>query len=145
MMIKFHLLGKYYGGLPPEGPTFNPRKGSCTGSYALPVPPDWLRYKQQEANRKRQGSGNRQYLVEGNVCKSRSGSIEMLPGWLGSVLSGTLGGTSANPSIGNVQLSPPKDKSEETRFQESPLGFEELLDKDMLPEVNVHNYKKNDL
>ena len=67
----------------------------------------------------------------------------MLPGWLGSVLSGTLGGTSANPSIGNVQLSPPKDKSEETRFQESPLGFEELLDKDMLPEVNIQNYRKD--
>ena len=67
----------------------------------------------------------------------------MLPGWLGSVLSGTLGGTSTNPSIGNVQLSPPKDKSEETRFQESPLGFEELLDKDMLPEVNMQNYRKD--
>ena len=67
----------------------------------------------------------------------------MLPGWLGSVLSGTLVGTPANPSIGNVQLSPPKDKSEETRFQESPLDLEELLDKDMLPEVNIHNYRKN--
>ena len=67
----------------------------------------------------------------------------MLPGWLGSVLSGTLGGTSANPSIGNVQLSPPKDKSEETRFQESPLGFEELLDKDMLPEVNIQKYRND--
>ena len=136
-IFSFAVLGKYYGGLPPEGPTFNPRKGSCTGSYALPVPPDWLRYKQQEANRKRQGSGNKQYLVEGNVCKSRSGSIEMLPGWLGSVLSGTLGGTPSNPSINNVQLSPKNKRSEEQKSHYSPLDFEELLDKDMLPEVSI--------
>ena len=132
---KYCHLGKYYGGLPPEGPTFNPRKGSCTGSYALPVPPDWLRYKQQEASRKRQGSGNKQHLIEGSLSKSRSGSIEMLPGWLGSVLSGTLGGTPANPSISNVQISPQREKSDQTRNQQPSVDFEELLEKDILPEV----------
>ena len=34
-----------HGGLPPpSAPQFNPRRGSCTGSYGLPVPPDWLAY-----------------------------------------------------------------------------------------------------
>ncbi len=31
-----------FGGLPPENQP-NPRRGSATGSYGLPVPPDWLR------------------------------------------------------------------------------------------------------
>ena len=139
MKFKICYLGKYYGGLPPEGPTFNPRKGSCTGSYALPVPPEWLRYKQQEANRKRQGSGSKQYLIEG-TNKSRSGSIEILPGWLGSVLSGTLVGNPPNSSINNVQISPQNDKSDKRKNQQSPLDFEELLDKDILPEVILESY-----
>ena len=32
-----------YGGLPPLEPSSNPRRGSATGSYGLPVPPDWIR------------------------------------------------------------------------------------------------------
>ena len=32
-----------YGGLPPSGPHHNPRRGSATGSYGIPVPPEWLR------------------------------------------------------------------------------------------------------
>lgn len=32
----------YYGGLPPLDQS-NPRRGSATGSYGIPVPPDWLR------------------------------------------------------------------------------------------------------
>ena len=32
-----------YGGLPPLEPQSNPRRGSATGSYGLPVPPDWMR------------------------------------------------------------------------------------------------------
>lgn len=30
-------------GLPPVEPTNNPRRGSATGSFGLPVPPDWVR------------------------------------------------------------------------------------------------------
>ena len=137
-MYRICYLGKYYAGLPPEGPTFNPRKGSCTGSYALPVPPEWLRYKQQEANRKRQASGSRQYLMEGTT-KSSSGSIEIVPGWLGSVLSGTLVGNPPNPSVHNVQLPSQKENFDDRKNQQSPLEFEELLDKDILPEV-ILNY-----
>ena len=110
-----------------------------------------MRYKQQEASRKRQGSGNKQHLIEGNFSKSRSGSIEMLPGWLGSVLSGTLGGTPANPSISNVQISPQREKSVQTRNQHPSVDFEELLEKDILPEVSSNiiisnimiNYNRN--
>ena len=32
-------------GLPPPEPSTNPRRGSATGSYGLPVPPDWARAK----------------------------------------------------------------------------------------------------
>ena len=33
-----------YGGLPPPtGLLSNPRRGSATGSYGLPVPPEWMR------------------------------------------------------------------------------------------------------
>ena len=60
----------------------------------------------------------------------------MLPGWLGSVLSGTLGGTPANPSISNVQISPQREKSVQTRNQHPSVDFEELLEKDILPEVS---------
>jgi len=35
------ILG--FGGLPPPEPLINPRRGSATGSYGLPVPPEWLR------------------------------------------------------------------------------------------------------
>ena len=60
----------------------------------------------------------------------------MLPGWLGSVLSGTLGGTPGNPSISNVQISPQREKSGQTRNQQPSVDFEELLEKDILPEVS---------
>jgi len=42
---KFHLCKFFtgYGGLPPAEPPLNPRRGSATGSYGLPVPPEWLR------------------------------------------------------------------------------------------------------
>ena len=34
----------FYGGLPPPSERLtNPRRGSVTGSYTLPVPPDWYR------------------------------------------------------------------------------------------------------
>ena len=35
----------FYGGLPPPNSEHltNPRRGSVTGSYTLPVPPDWYR------------------------------------------------------------------------------------------------------
>ena len=32
-----------YGGLPPDLPPTNPRRGSATGSYGLPCPPEWMR------------------------------------------------------------------------------------------------------
>ena len=35
-----HVFG---AGLPPTEPHSNPRRGSATGSYGLPVPPDWIR------------------------------------------------------------------------------------------------------
>ena len=39
-----HSIGQaMYGGLPPLEPSSNPRRGSATGSYGLPVPPDWIR------------------------------------------------------------------------------------------------------
>ena len=126
------ILGKYYGGLPPEGPTSNPRKGSCTGSYALPVPPEWLRSQKYEANRKR-ASGNKQYLMDGSFSKSRSGSAEMLPGWLGSVLSGTLVGNSIYTSPTNGPPLVQKEKSEDNKPK---ISFtQDLIEKDLLPEV----------
>ena len=88
--LDYQHLGKVYAGLPPEGPTLNPRRGSKTGSYGLPVPPEWLRSQNPDGKRKGR-SGSRQLIMDGSFTKSRSGSIEFLPGWLGSVLSGTLG------------------------------------------------------
>ena len=126
-------LGPSYGGLPPEGPTFNPRKGSCTGSYALPVPPQWLRSKEYEANkRKRAGSINKQYLLNGNSSKSRSGSVEMLPGWLGAVLEGKLGPNPTNINASNSQK--PLKKDENTPKTSITHSY---LNKDILPEVII--------
>ena len=36
-------ISGHYGGLPPLEPALNPRRGSATGSFGLPVPPDWIR------------------------------------------------------------------------------------------------------
>lgn len=49
----------YYGGLPPLDQS-NPRRGSATGSYGIPVPPDWMRNR--------------------NVVTSKSGSLLGLSG-----------------------------------------------------------------
>ena len=134
LVAKYCHLGKYYGGLPPEGPTFNPRKGSCTGSYALPVPPEWLRSQKYEGNRKR-GSGNKQYIMDGSFSKSRSGSIEMLPGWLGSVLSGTLVGNPMYTSTANGRPLLQKEAPDENNPKTSVT--QDYLEKDLLPEVIV--------
>ena len=39
----FFVLILGFGGLQPPEPLINPRRGSATGSYGLPVPPEWLR------------------------------------------------------------------------------------------------------
>ena len=129
-------LGKTYGGLPPEGPTKNPRKGSCTGSYALPVPPEWLRSQKYELIRKRAGS--KQHIMDtNNFNKSRSGSTEMLPGWLGSVLSGTLG-TSVAPVV--VADDPALSYKDEKRTANTMGKYKNLLQNgDSLPEVTMKN------
>ena len=126
-------IGKFYGGLPPEGPTINPRRGSTTGSYALPVPPEWLRSQRQESNRKR-GSGNKQLLMDGSFTKSRSGSIEMLPGWLGSVLSGTLV-TGPVHGISSGQTILQKDRLNENKAVIPLSKTENVSEKDPLLEV----------
>ena len=134
-------LGKTYGGLPPEGPTKNPRKGSCTGSYALPVPPEWLRSQKYELIRKRAGS--KQHIMEtNNFNKSRSGSTEMLPGWLGSVLSGTLG-TSVAPVV--VADDPALSYKDEKRTANTMGKYKNLLQNgDSLPEVTMKNFYRVD-
>ena len=134
-------LGKTYGGLPPEGPTKNPRKGSCTGSYALPVPPEWLRSQKYELIRKRAGS--KQHIMDtNNFNKSRSGSTEMLPGWLGSVLSGTLG-TGVAPVV--VADDPALSYKDEKRTANTMGKYKNLLQNgDSLPEVTMKSFYRVD-
>ena len=67
------------------------------------------------------------------VHKSRSGSIEMLPGWLGSVLAGTLVGNPMYTSSTNGPTLVQKEKSEENTPKISLT--QDLLEKDLLPEV----------
>lgn len=54
------LSGGPGGGLPPTEPVCNPRRGSATGSFGLPVPPEWIRaqadHQQQHQHQQRRGS-----------------------------------------------------------------------------------------
>ena len=58
--------GSLHGGLPPpvqvlaDPQAYNPRRGSATGSFGLPVPPEWLRAqreKNKEQDKDRTGGG----------------------------------------------------------------------------------------
>ena len=73
--------------------------------------------------------------MDGSFSKSRSGSIEMLPGWLGSVLSGTLMENPIYTSSTNGPILVQKEKSEETKPKISLT--QDLLEKDLLPEVAI--------
>ena len=71
--------------------------------------------------------------MDGSFSKSRSGSIE--PGWLESVLSGTLMANPIYASSANGPISVQKEKSVETKPKIS-LN-QDLLEKDLLPEVAI--------
>jgi hypothetical protein len=45
IFLNFSLLEYFFivTLVPPPEPLINPRRGSATGSYGLPVPPEWLR------------------------------------------------------------------------------------------------------
>jgi hypothetical protein len=53
-----------YGGLPPPEPQINPRRGSATGSYGLPVPPEWIR---AQAENHRRGSRAPVMVASGSI------------------------------------------------------------------------------
>ncbi|XP_059094328.1 band 7 protein CG42540-like isoform X1 [Tigriopus californicus] len=57
-------------GLPPAEPLANPRRGSTTGSFGLPVPPDWVR-AQNERKISRSAAGG----------VSMEGGGRISPGW----------------------------------------------------------------
>lgn len=57
-------------GLPPSEPVSNPRRGSTTGSFGLPVPPDWVR-AQNERKISRSGTGGAPFEGGGRIS----------PGW----------------------------------------------------------------
>ena len=73
--------------------------------------------------------------MDGSFSKSRSGSIEMLPGWLGSVLSGTLVGNPMYTSTANGRPLLQKEASDENNPKTSVT--QDYLEKDLLPEVIV--------
>lgn len=91
-----------------------------------------------ESNRKR-GSGNKQFIMDGSFTKSRSGSAEMFPGWLGSVLSGTLG-PSPVYGISSGQTMLHKDKLDENKAVISLGKTENVFEKDSLPQVIVYPF-----
>ncbi len=89
-----------FGGLPPPEPQINPRRGSATGSYGLPVPPEWLRAQAAE-NRRGSRAQTQQDRV---VC---TGSLLGLSG------SGRDSPTSAwplNPTPGSKKLTTPGEE-----------------------------------
>ena len=67
--------------------------------------------------------------MDGNFSKSRSGSTEMLPGWLGSVLSGTLLSGPTATSINSGQTLRLKSRSDENKTKD----LVNLLEDDLLP------------
>ncbi len=54
----YHLAGGGAGLPPIEPPSGNPRRGSVTGSFGLPVPPEWLRAQQQQEPTRRGSKGS---------------------------------------------------------------------------------------
>ena len=67
--------------------------------------------------------------MDGNFSKSRSGSTEMLPGWLGSVLSGTLLSGPTATSINSGQTLRLKSRSDENKTKD----LVNFLEDDLLP------------
>ena len=69
-----------YGGLPPLEPSSNPRRGSATGSYGLPVPPDWIRAHADKVRGGPGGVGGRgSYLPASSSLLGLSGGRDYSP------------------------------------------------------------------
>ena len=81
----------HYGGLPPLEPTLNPRRGSATGSFGLPVPPEWV--KGHGGPEIRRGSGYKTSTLAGSWDKDSP-----VHNWFGNVMTGALQ-TQAIPKI----------------------------------------------
>lgn len=72
-----------YGGLPPVEPMLNPRRGSATGSFGLPVPPDWV--KAHGGQDFRRGSAYKTSPLVGGGDRDSP-----VHSWFGNVMSGAL-------------------------------------------------------
>ena len=104
-----------YGGLPPVEPTLNPRRGSATGSFGLPVPPDWLRAQAEGARR---GSTFRQAFPlakDNNPAGDRDSPVQPAGGWIGTAMQSAM--------AANVPRAPPGDKKRQTLPREGQGEF----------------------
>ena len=77
--------------------------------------------------------------MDGSFTKSRSGSVEMFPGWLGSVLSGTPLGPNHVYGISSGKPLTQRDKLDENKAATTLGKTENFFEKDSVPEVI--NYK----
>ena len=57
LQLQLRHGGSGSGGLPPLEPVYNPRRGSATGSFGLPVPPDWVRAQAADQQSRRGSKG----------------------------------------------------------------------------------------
>lgn len=68
-----------FGTLNISEPLINPRRGSATGSYGLPVPPEWLR-SQAEGRRSSKPNASGRNSPSGPWPPQRTSTTENLPG-----------------------------------------------------------------